>query len=67
MYKLNWRDLLNGLLMAVAAPVFTVIIESVNAGSLKFDWNAIGITALSAALAYLKIKFFTPSQTIIKK
>lgn len=64
--SLNLEDLGKGLLVAVITPVFTIISQSLEAGSLTFDWKAIGITALAAALAYLTKNFLQPSQTIIK-
>ena len=64
--SINWKDIAKGLLVAVITPVFTIALQSVNDGSLTFDWKAIGLTALSAGLAYLSKNFFSPSQDIIK-
>ncbi len=65
-YSLKLNDFLKGLLMAVGTPVIAVLISSLNSGSLKFDWKAIGIVALSSALMYLSKNFFTPSAIVIK-
>lgn len=65
-YSLKLNDFLKGLLMAVGTPVIAVLISSLNSGSLKFDWKAIGIVALSAALMYLSKNFFTPSAVVVK-
>lgn len=64
--SLNWKDAGKGLIVAVISPVFTVMLQSLNAGTLTFDWKAIGIVALSACLAYLSKNFFSPSQTVVK-
>lgn len=64
-FKLNWSDVLKGLLVAVITPVITIITSSINAGTLTFDWKAIGLTALAAGLAYLAKNLFTPAQTIV--
>lgn len=65
-FTLNARDFLKGLLVAVIAAIVPVITGSINAGELKFDWKAIGLTALAAAIAYLTKNFFTPSQVVIQ-
>ena len=59
--SLNGTDFLKGLLLAVLSPVITIIIQSLNAGSLSFDWKAIATTAASAGLAYLVKNMFTNS------
>jgi hypothetical protein len=64
---LNLSDLWKGLLMAVLTPVVTTITDSINKGSLTFDWKLIAISAIGGGLAYLVKNFFTPAQTIIKQ
>lgn len=64
-FSLNTRDFLKGLLIAVLTPVITVIIQSLEAGNLKFDWTAIGVTALSAFLAYILKNFLATPQIVI--
>ena len=64
---INWQDLLKGLIVAVGSAVFAVIYTTIQAGSLTFDWKAIGITALSAALAYLSKNLFTNSTNELGK
>ncbi len=65
--KLNLADFGKGLLVAVGSAVFSVIYSTIQAGSLTFDWKAIGITALSAALAYLSKNLFTNSNNEVAK
>lgn len=64
--SLNTTDFLKGLLVAVITPVFTILITSLNAGTLTFDWKAIGITAAIAGLSYLTKNWLSPSATVIK-
>jgi hypothetical protein len=47
--------------MAVLSSVITVVYQTVEAGSLVFDWKAIGTMALTAALAYIMKNLFTNS------
>ncbi len=58
---LNSSDFLKGLIMAVLSSVITVIYQTVEAGSLVFDWKAIGTIALTSALAYIMKNLFTNS------
>lgn len=59
--NLNTSDFIKGLIMAVLSTVITVVYQTVEAGSLVFDWNAIGTMALTTALAYIMKNFFTNS------
>jgi hypothetical protein len=65
-FSLNSADLLKGLLMAVLTPVVTILIDTLNQGSLTFDWKHIGVTALGALLAYLIKNFLSPAQIVIQ-
>lgn len=60
--NLNSSDFLKGLLMAVLSSVITVVYQTVEAGSLVFDWKAIGTMALTSALAYIMKNLFTNSK-----
>lgn len=64
-FSLNLNDFWKGLLMAVLLPVFTIVLQSLNAGSLVFDWHSIEVAALAGLISYLVKNFFTPSQTKI--
>ena len=57
----NSSDFLKGLVMAVLSTVITVVYQTVEAGSLTFDWKAIGTMALTSALAYIMKNLFTNS------
>lgn len=60
--KLNFRDFIKGLIVAVLTPAFTIAIDSLNEGSLTFNWAKIGATAGAAMLAYLLKNLFQPTQ-----
>jgi len=64
-FTINLSDFWKGLIVAVISPVFTIILQSLNAGSLTFDWKAIWATALIGILSYLSKNFFSPSATVI--
>ena len=59
--NLNANDFLKGLIMAVLSTVITIVYQTVEAGSLTFDWKAIGTMALTTALAYIMKNLFTNS------
>jgi hypothetical protein len=59
--NLNSSDFIKGLLMAVLSSVITVVYQTVEAGSLVFDWKAIGTMAFTAAIAYIMKNLFTNS------
>lgn len=60
LYSINWRDVINGLVMAVLAPVVVIVQQSIALGSLTFDWKLIGLAALGGAVGYVIKNFFTP-------
>jgi hypothetical protein len=64
LFSLDFKDLGKGLLVAIGGAVITAIENSISAGSLTFNWKAIGSVALAAGLSYLGKNFFTPAQTI---
>ena len=59
--NLNTNDFIKGLVMAVLSTVITIVYQTVEAGSLTFDWKAIGTMALTSALAYIMKNLFTNS------
>jgi len=61
LFNLNSTDFLKGLIMAVLSSVITVVYQTVEAGSLVFDWKAIGTMALTSAIAYIMKNLFTNS------
>lgn len=65
LFNLDRKDLLKGLLIAILSPVFTILIQSLDAGSLVFDWKYIASTALAAALTYILKNFLTPGEVVV--
>jgi hypothetical protein len=59
--NLNTTDFIKGLIMAVLSSVITIVYQTVQAGSLVFDWKAIGTMALTSGLAYIMKNLFTNS------
>lgn len=64
-FSVNAIDIMKGLLMAVLTPVFLIMIGSLEAGSLTFDWKNIGIVALSSFLTYVLKNFLSPARIVI--
>lgn len=60
--SLNLQDFVKGLLLAVLTSVITIVYTSLQAGSLSFDWKAIGTTALTTAIGYILKNFLTNSK-----
>lgn len=60
--SLNWNDFGKGLLMAVLTPVLFLVQQSVDAGTLVFNWKALGIAAVAGGVGYLIKNFFTPKK-----
>jgi hypothetical protein len=64
LFTLDWRDLINGLLIAFLAALIDGIIKMLGAG-VGFDWphlQPVIIAGISAALAYLLKSLSTNSQ-----
>lgn len=64
-YSLKWNDIIKGLVVAVITPVFSILLTSLNAGSLTFNWKVIGAVALASGLSYLVKNFLSPAQVVI--
>ena len=63
---LNWRDLLKGGAVAAISPVFTIIIQSLQAEDLTINWKSILNVAIISFLTYLsKNLFANPSVTTV--
>jgi hypothetical protein len=65
-FSLNLNDWWKGLIMAVGGAVFQIIVDTIQLGSLTFDWQRIGMAALGAIVVYLSKNFFTPSAIVVK-
>ena len=62
--RLDWRDLVKGLLMAILTPSVVVIQQSLDLGVLTFDLKSIGLAALSGGLAYLVKNLLTSAKEV---
>lgn len=66
--SLNTADFVKGLILTVLTAVISIIYSVVNAGSLTFDWKAIGTAALSAGIGYIIKNLLTnSSDTFLSK
>lgn len=66
-FNLNMSDWVRGLLVAVVTGPITIILDSLNQGTLTFNWKMIATVALSAGLSYiLKNWLMTPNEITIK-
>lgn len=61
LFSLDWNDILKGLLMAVGTPVVVQIEQTIDKGSLTFNWHLLGMAAIGGLVAYLGKNFFTPA------
>jgi hypothetical protein len=59
LFSLGLKDALKGALMAVLTPIFVVVQQSLEAGSLVFEWKTILLAGLAGGVAYLTKNFFT--------
>lgn len=64
---LNGTDFLRGLFVAILSAVVTLLYTCIQAGNLVIDWKAIGMAALSAALAYITKNLLTNSNDELLK
>lgn len=67
LFSLNLKDVLKGLLLAVLTPAVLIIEQSLEAGSLVFNWQHIGMASLAGGVAYLVKNFFTPEPKAVVK
>jgi hypothetical protein len=66
--NLNVNDLIKGLAVAVITSVLTIVYNTLQTGSLAFDWQAIATAALTSAIAYLMKNLLTNSDgKLLKK
>lgn len=65
-FNLNLQDFLKGLVVAVGGAVMAVILPSLQAGNLTFDWTTIWHTAVASGLAYLSKNLLTPTPKIVQ-
>lgn len=61
-FKLNAQDFIRGLVVSVLSSVVTIMYQTVQEGSLVFDWKAIGTVALMSSLGYIMKNLMTNSE-----
>lgn len=61
-YSLNWHDALKGFITASLTSVLFFAQESLDSGSMTFDWKKLGIAFISGGVGYLIKNFFTDSK-----
>jgi hypothetical protein len=61
LFTLDNKDFIKGLLVAVLSAVITILYNTIESGSLTFDWKAIGTMALTSALGYILKNLLTNS------
>lgn len=68
MFSVNWQDAFKGLVVAVVTTAISSLYMIISAGEMPTttQWKYIGLTSLSAGLAYLSKNFFTPAPKVIQ-
>jgi hypothetical protein len=61
---LSMSDIVRGLIMAVLTPAVLIIQQSLEAGTLTFNWKQIAMASVAGGFAYLVKNFFEPTKTI---
>lgn len=65
-FSLKWRDIVRGFILAVLTPALLIIQQSLEVGSLTFNWHQIGMAAVAGGGAYLIKNFLEPTKAIEK-
>lgn len=66
LFRLNWHDLLKGLVIAILTPVLVLIQAYFATGKLDIEMNSILAVGLSGLIAYLIKNFFTDNVELPK-
>ena len=61
LFRVNLKDILKGLVMAVLTPAVFILQQSLEAGSLKVEWHSVLLASIAGGLGYLVKNFFTPA------
>ncbi len=65
MFRLNYRDIFNGILVAVLSAVFLKINTALNTPGFSFasyDWTSLTQVAMASGFGYIVKNFFTSEQ-----
>lgn len=63
-FSLNFRDFVQGAVLAIIAAVVPLVQATLEAGSFTFNWTAIGLTAASTFVAYIVRSFLRTTRVI---
>ncbi len=61
-FRLNAKDFLRGLLIAMLTAALMAVQNALDAGELIFKWKPITMAAIGGGVAYLLKNFFQPAQ-----
>lgn len=60
LFRLNWKDLLRGLIVTSLAAGLSMLLEALRVGVI--DWRNVAVAALSAAIGYIIKNLLTDDQ-----
>ncbi len=60
--NLNIEDLAKGLILTVLSSTLTIVYQTLESGSLTFDWKGISLASLTSGIAYLMKNLLTNSK-----
>lgn len=63
-WTLQGRDWWNGLLIAVISAVLISVQQTIDAGTLAFDWKAIGMGSIAAIASYVLKNLTEPTKVV---
>ena len=58
-YSLNWHDALKGVITASLTSVLFFVQDSLDSGSMTFEWKKLAISFVSGGVGYSIKNFFT--------
>ena len=61
---LSISDVVRGLIMAILTPAVLILQQSLEAGTITFNWKHIAMASVAGGFAYLVKNFFEPSKSI---
>lgn len=64
LFSINWNDVIKGLVMAVLTPVVFIVQQTLEKGTLVFNWQSIGMAAVAGGVGYIIKNFFTPAAPV---
>ena len=64
-FTIDWKDVFNGLKVAVILPCLTIIYTSIEAGNFQIDWNLVWKTAGLGFIGYIIKNFLKPAEIVV--